>query len=614
MKRFILFFIAVFCFAACQIDDMQTYDTVQVFASISIDSSTRVSDDGASFTDGDVIRVENTSRQTNNIATYTYSSSSDTWATDDVMLWEGQGDNLFKGWYPATASFGSFTIPVDQSAGNAAADWMTATASAKSSDGGVGLLFSHHLVKVTVEAASWGSEFAQDDQEIESLDLLSLSTVMANDGTAVSGDGTTVFVKACPVQSGAAFVALVAPGTYPSGAEIMHIQVGDEQLVVQTSGALEIQAGKAYAFKVNVGKDMIVVSSDDVTVSEWDDVTLDDQEFEEILFQLQNEAHANYQAPFYGGEVTIPLLCNTTFEVSVEYLGTQKDWISYNDLSSKASSLVDLVFTVAENKSGAERSAKITVSMPLTDYPIEINFTQPVFNGIDESAFDPDKYLVYVRNRHGYRSGDNYTADVSYFACPVSFKKIEYKFQLASIPADDAYVSLGSTNYARDSYVDLCIKSSGIKFKDINGDNPDYFAEYTWEEMGVSPIDVLTITLDATDKSVTVNGKKLTGSGFAVGGLSQLFSNYFRESDDGVLEEYDGFVEESKLYYVKMWDSQNRLIYLGSAAKAYNGRTATNEACWVSSYYYDGRIFKNTEFAHYCSKLTSYQPFGMGNL
>ena len=187
MRRFILFFIAVFCFVACQTYDMQTYDTVQIFASISTDSPTRVSDDGASFTDGDMIRVENTSRQTNNIATFKYSSSAGKWLTEDVMLWEGYGDNLFKGWYPASASFGSFTIPADQSAGYGTADWMTSIASAKASDGGVGLLFSHHLVKVIVEAASWGSEFELDDQKIESLDLLSLSTGMTNNGTIQYG-------------------------------------------------------------------------------------------------------------------------------------------------------------------------------------------------------------------------------------------------------------------------------------------------------------------------------------------------------------------------------------------------------------------------------------------
>ena len=127
-----------------------------------------------------------------------------------------------------------------------------------------------------------------------------------------------------------------------------------------------------------------------------------------------------------------------------------------------------------------------------------------------------------------------------------------------------------------------------------------------------SSTDVLTITLNATDQSVTVNGTKL--SGFAVRGLSQLFSDYFRESDDGVYTDHDGFVQDSKLFYVKMWDKQNRLIYLGSAAKAYNTRTKATEACWVSTYYVNGRIYTSNEFAHYCQRAQSYTPFGTGNL
>ena len=70
----------------------------------------------------------------------------------------------------------------------------------------------------------------------------------------------------------------------------------------------------------------------------------------------------------------------------------------------------------------------------------------------------------------------------------------------------------------------------------------------------------------------------------------------------------------SKLFYVKMWDKQNRLIYLGSAAKAYNTRTKATEACWVSTYYVNGRIYTSNEFAHYCQRAQSYTPFGTGNL
>ena len=91
--------------AACQNKDDYQYDKVQVYAGINEEASTRVSDDGACFTNGDVIKVINTSRGTNNIAAYKYSESGREWTSEDLLLWEGYGENVFKAWYPSTASF-----------------------------------------------------------------------------------------------------------------------------------------------------------------------------------------------------------------------------------------------------------------------------------------------------------------------------------------------------------------------------------------------------------------------------------------------------------------------------------------------------------------------------
>ena len=56
--------------AACQVDHVSSYENVKVFASISSNVPTRVSEDGSAFTDGDAIMVVNTSRTTNNTAVY----------------------------------------------------------------------------------------------------------------------------------------------------------------------------------------------------------------------------------------------------------------------------------------------------------------------------------------------------------------------------------------------------------------------------------------------------------------------------------------------------------------------------------------------------------------
>jgi hypothetical protein len=88
------------------------------------------------------------------LATYTYSASSKKWNTTDELYWDGNSDNTFNAWYPATAEYTSFNIPSDQSSGTAQADWMTATTTAKKSDGTVELLFAHHLSKVRITIES----------------------------------------------------------------------------------------------------------------------------------------------------------------------------------------------------------------------------------------------------------------------------------------------------------------------------------------------------------------------------------------------------------------------------------------------------------------------------
>ena len=576
---------------------MQTYDTVQIFASISTDSPTRVSDDGASFTDGDMIRVENTSRQTNNIATFKYSSSAGKWLTEDVMLWEGYGDNLFKGWYPASASFGSFTIPADQSAGYGTADWMTSIASAKASDGGVGLLFSHHLVKVIVEAASWGSEFELDDQKIESLDLLSLSTGMTNNGTTVSGDEMAVFVKACPAQSGA-FMALVAPGTYPSGAEIMHLQVGDEQLAVKTSGEVEILAGKAYTFKVNVGKNLIVVSDDDVAVSDWSNVTLEDQEFEEVVYELADGTPVEYSLSFESSELNIPIVSNVGPEVSIVYVTPETDWITYDESATKSALENNLVFSVASNKGTTTRQAQIKLYNSYIDKTITLTISQIPFTGMDDSALDKNKYITYVADEDYEGYGDAFDYNMYYYGTKIRSSglerssKIECKFKLNDFEEGNFHISVGE--YDDGAYkIYLCKEGLRVDSK-----------LYSWADMGVSKTSVITLTLSGT--TMIVNGKTIEGIPSIIEYLDgYIWSGHYYDRDDGVYYVDYTFQDGGRIYYAKGWDSDGKLIYIGSAALSSDGR-----ACWKSVYYdsYSGNLSTTEHFP----RVTS--SFGRGNL
>ena len=258
---------------------------VQISANITPCVLTRVTEDGKSFTDGDVIKVQNTDRENKNLATYTYSESTGKWSASEDLYWEGTSSNIFHAWHPSTAAYGSFTIPADQTSGTAEADWMTATASAKKADGAVNLSFNHNLAKVTVTIDSWSNEYAENEKVANSLELNSLSGEMFNDGT-LSGDNTAKWVKAFVAQVNTSFVAIIAPGTYASGDNIMQIYVNGSAtpLAVKTSSALAIESGKAYRFKLSVGKDLAEITSD-VTVDAWDDETLDDQQARPVIKQ-----------------------------------------------------------------------------------------------------------------------------------------------------------------------------------------------------------------------------------------------------------------------------------------------------------------------------------------
>lgn len=250
---------------------------VQISAQIIPTVVTRVTDDGTAFTNGDAIKVQNMNRENKNLATYIYTAATGKWSTADELYWDGVGANTFNAWYPATSSYGSFTIPADQTTGTAGADWMTASASAKKDDGIVQLSFNHNLAKVTVVIDSWSNEYAANEKVVNSLELRSLSGVISYNGT-LSGDNTAKWIKTYTSQTNTSFVAIVAPTTYNADTDIMQIYVNGSStpLAVKTTSSLTLESGKAYNFKLSVGKDLAAITSS-VTIGAWDDETLDDQ-------------------------------------------------------------------------------------------------------------------------------------------------------------------------------------------------------------------------------------------------------------------------------------------------------------------------------------------------
>ena len=271
-KYLAIAFASILCSCNEEVTPDMLESQVEISANINPCVLTRVSDDGKSFTDGDQIKVQNTDRNTKNLATYTYSESTGKWTTSNDLYWGVQSENTFNACYPATAAYNSFSIPANQTTAVnlASADWMTATTTA-SRNSTVALSFSHNLAKVTVTIKEWNNEYLENEKVISSLELNSLSSFMPNNNTAM-------WVKAYEKEENTSFVAIIAPGEYDSKEDIMQVYVNgsSKPLAVKTKEALTLEASKAYSFKLKVGKELATITSS-VTVGDWGDVDLDNQ-------------------------------------------------------------------------------------------------------------------------------------------------------------------------------------------------------------------------------------------------------------------------------------------------------------------------------------------------
>ena len=272
-------------FAACtQEDDFTPQtdgDAVKINATIGrLQTRVAYEDDGATnFINGDQICVQNTLRDTKNIATYTFDGS--TWITTDALVWNGgTAESQFQAWYPATASFDEFTLPTDQNSIEElpAADWMTASTSAmvKPADKTINLAFEHKLAKVTVQITEFTSQFGDDPR------------LMAATIYSLSDEYVTVNGGIKPVLGGNAATAIVCPGRYAVDTNLMEVTISDDgrqtNLNVPVNALLTntgLEAGKHYKFSLKVGKDAISITK--VNVEPWTTKEIDGGVAEEVI-------------------------------------------------------------------------------------------------------------------------------------------------------------------------------------------------------------------------------------------------------------------------------------------------------------------------------------------
>lgn len=281
--RYIALAALTLSFAACEQEDINPAvqgdpHAVKINATIGA-MQTRVAygENGATnFVNGDAIKVVNLMRASKNEATYTTSDGTD-WTTSDAMVWNSSSKNKFQAWYPVAdySSYGTFTIPTDQSdaAKLASADWMTASTGEidKPGNGVLDLNFQHRLAKVTVNL-TFSSQYPKGNQYVSKFTFLTneetpqLITPLANSETS--------------------YTAILRPGEYADESSFIYLMMDnfDEHYVLgkTTTSAINLEAGKHYTFTLKVGKD--VVSIDDVTVADWNEEDIDGGVAEEEVY------------------------------------------------------------------------------------------------------------------------------------------------------------------------------------------------------------------------------------------------------------------------------------------------------------------------------------------
>ena len=293
-NKYIVLAAMALTFAACTQEDDFTpqtdNDAVKINATIGkLQTRVAYEDNGATnFINGDEICVQNTLRDTKNIASYTFDGT--TWTTTDAFVWNGSAKNQFKAWYPAaTASFDSFDLPTDQSAGIDKADWMTAETEemTKPGSGVLDLNFVHKLTKVTV-TVSFNSQYPAGDNYV------SMFRFFTNEETPV---------EVTPYESRDGYTAILLPGVYAEEASFITLEMNfEDNLTVPVNSTLiaGLEAGKHYNFHLTVGKDAVGISY--VRVLDWDEEEIDGGMAEEVpptyIYDATTNTYKVYQGDY----------------------------------------------------------------------------------------------------------------------------------------------------------------------------------------------------------------------------------------------------------------------------------------------------------------------------
>ena len=232
-------------FAACNSEDdaiVQGGEPQEVQVSI----STRTTADGDTWTwqNGDAINLYVTGYGSTSPTLTTLTYNNGAWSTFNAIL-----PAIVEACYPATATLTSFTIPENQGAGIAAADYMTTASSQQLNGNDLSLALVHRLCKVAVTIS--GYEDYSGTPAVESEVFYSYLTVNYNND-AWTGTGELTSITPFKTESSAdgyhTYQAVVAPAS--SYSPFMILMVNGKDRTVNCNQALV--SGNAYTFNLTV--------------------------------------------------------------------------------------------------------------------------------------------------------------------------------------------------------------------------------------------------------------------------------------------------------------------------------------------------------------------------
>ena len=232
-------------FAACNSEDdaiVQGGEPQEVQVSI----STRATADGDTWTwqNGDAINLYVTGYGSTSPTLTTLTYNNGAWSTFNAIL-----PAIVEACYPATATLTSFTIPENQVAGIAEADYMTTASSQQLNGTNLSLALVHRLCKVAVTIS--GYEDYSGTPAVESEVFYSYLTVNYNND-AWTGTGELTSITPFKTESSAdghhTYQAIVAPAS--SYSPFMTLKVNGKDRTVNCNQALV--SGNAYTFNLTV--------------------------------------------------------------------------------------------------------------------------------------------------------------------------------------------------------------------------------------------------------------------------------------------------------------------------------------------------------------------------